>query len=394
MFEPTKADKFAFGLWTVGNRGADPFGPAVRPPVSPITSVERLSKLGAWGVALHDNDLVPFGSSPKERDKIVGDFKKALKDNGMVVSMATCNLFSNPVFKDGALTSTDPEVRKFALAKSMKAIDLGIELGAKIFVMWGGREGAESDASKCAVTALKRYREGINFLTHYVKDQKYDIKFAIEAKANEPRGDIYLSTNGSVLAFIETLDHPELVGVNPETAHETMAGLNFYHVVAQAIECGKLFHIDLNAQKIGRYDQDLRFGSEDIRNTFFVVKLLEESGYTGVKHFDAHAYRTEDQEGVWDFAAGCMRTYKILQAKAREFAADKELQALLPKDTTSIAYSSKLAAEIKSKTFDTEKIAAKGLQYEKIDQLFMELLMGVRTAKAAPAKPKKAKVTT
>jgi xylose isomerase len=390
MFEPTKADKFAFGLWTVGNRGADPFGPVVRPHVTPIQNVERLAKLGVWGVSLHDNDLVPIAASPKERDKIVAEFKKALKDNGLVCSMGTVNLFSHPIFKDGASTSSDPEVRRYALAKTMKAIDLAVELGAKIFVMWGGREGAESDASKDAVTALKRYRDGLNFLTHYVKDQKYDIRFALEAKPNEPRGDIYLSTNGSMLAFIETLDHPELVGVNPEVAHETMAGLNFYHVVAQSIECGKLFHIDLNAQKIGRYDQDLRFGSEDLRNIFFVVKLLEESGYDGPKHFDAHAYRTEDQEGVWDFAAGCMRTYKILQAKAKEFAADAEIQALLPKDKSSIAYSSKLAQELKAKTFDIDKIAARGLQYEKLDQLFLELLMGARkpVAKASKSKAK------
>lgn len=390
MFEPTKADKFAFGLWTVGNRGADPFGGPVRPPVSPLTTVERLSKLGAWGISLHDNDLVPIDATAKERDTLVGEFKKALKDNGMVCSMGTVNLFSHPVFKDGAATSTDPQVRRFALAKTMKAIDLAVELGAKIFVLWGGREGAESDASKDPIAALRRYRESLNFLTHYVKDQKYDLRFALEAKPNEPRGDIYLSTNGSMLAFIETLDHPELVGVNPEVAHETMAGLNFYHVVAQSIECGKLIHIDLNAQKIGRYDQDLRFGSEDIRNIFFVVKLLEESGYDGPKHFDAHAYRSEDQEGVWDFAAGCMRTYKILQAKAKEFAADEEIQALLPKDKTSIAYSSKLARELKSKTFDIDALAARGLRYEKLDQLFMELLMGERkpVSKGSKAKAK------
>jgi xylose isomerase len=388
MFEPTKADKFTFGLWTVGNRGGDPFGPAVRPPISPVAIVQNLSRLGAYGVNLHDNDLVPLAATPRERDRILSEFKKALKDCAMAVPMTTCNLFSHPVFKDGALTSTDPRVRRFALQKSMRAIDLGVELGAKVFVMWGGREGAESDAAKDAVAALKRYREGVNFLTHYVKDRRYDMRFAIEAKPNEPRGDIYLATNGSVLAFIETLDHPEIVGVNPEVAHETMAGLNFYHVVAQAIECGKLFHIDLNGQKIGRYDQDLRFGSEDLRNSFFLVKLLEESGYDGPRHFDAHAYRSEDQEGVWEFARGCMRTYKILAAKAREFAADPEIQALLPKPGESILYSPETARRIASESFDLDAIASRGLGYEKLDQMLVELLLGARRAAQRAAKPK------
>jgi len=381
MWEPTKADRFTFGLWTVGNRGADPFGPAVRPHVPPTAIVEGLSKIGAYGVNLHDNDLVPFGASAAEGDRIVAEFKRSLKDNGMTVPMVTCNLFSHPIFKDGAMTSVDPRVRRFALQKSMKAIDLGVELGAKTFVLWGGREGCESDASKDAVAALRRYREGINFLTHYVRDRKIDMRFAIEAKPNEPRGDIYLSTTGSVLAFIETLDHPDIVGVNPEVAHETMAGLNFYHVVAQAIEGGKLFHIDLNAQKIGRYDQDLRFGSEDVRNAFFLVKLLEESGYAGPRHFDAHAYRTEDLDGVWEFARGCMRTYKILAAKAKEFANDPEIQALICKPGAPIAYSKDAAARIKAESFDAEAIAARGLNYEKLDQLFMDLLMGVRRSK-------------
>ena len=378
MFEPTREDKFAFGLWTVGNRGADPFGPIVRPRFSPVEIVENLAKLGAWGVCLHDNDLVPMDRTPNQRDEIVAEFKKAVKDNGMVVSMTTCNLFSHPVFRDGAFTTPDSEVRRFALQKTMKAIDLGAELGAPTFVLWGGREGAESDAGKDAMEAIKRYREALNYLTNYVKDRGYDIRFAIEAKPNEPRGDIYLSTNGSVMAFIETLDHSEMVGVNPEVAHETMAGLNFYHVVAQSIEAGKLFHIDLNAQKIGRYDQDLRFGSEDIKMAFYLVKLLEESGYAGPRHFDAHAYRTEDPEGVWRFADGCMRTYKILQHKTKLFAQDKEIQSLIQKQEPTPAYSSKGAEQLKGAAFDIDAMAKKGADYERLDQLVTELLLGAR----------------
>lgn len=374
MFEPTKADRFAFGLWTVGNRGADPFGPAVRPPFTPVQIVENLARLGAWGVSFHDNDLVPMDRW-NERDRIAAEFRRALDANGMVVSMATVNLFSHPVFRDGALTAPDLDVRRFALKKTMLAIDLGVELGARTFVMWGGREGAECDAGKDAREALKRYREGLNFLTHYVRDRGYDLRFALEAKPNEPRGDIYLSTNGSMLAFIETLDHPEIVGVNPEVAHETMAGLNFHHVVAQSIECGKLFHIDLNAQKIGRYDQDLRFGSEDIKGAFFLVKLLEESGYAGPRHFDAHAYRTEDPEGVWKFAAGCMRTYKILQDKARRFAEDREIQSLVKRYDPTPSYSAAEAERIRSAEFD---LVAPGADYERLDQLVTDLLLGAR----------------
>jgi xylose isomerase len=376
MFEPTPHDKFAFGLWTVGNPGADPFGRPVRPPLAPTESVARLARLGAWGVAFHDEDLVPLGSP--DRDRIVRDFAKALSDHGMVVSMATVNLFSHPVFRDGALTAPDRDVRRFALAKTLAAIDLGVELGARIFVLWGGREGSECDAGKDAVEALKRYREGINFLTHHVRDRGYDLRFALEAKPNEPRGDIYLSTTGAMLGFIATLDHPERVGVNPEVAHEVMAGLNFYHVLAQSIEAGKLFHVDLNAQKIGRYDQDFRFGSEDLKGTFHVVRLLEESGYDGPRHFDAHAYRTEDPEGVWDFAAGCMRTYKILQHKAALFAKDPEIQGLLRASEPSPAYSADEARRLAEATFDLDAMAARGAAYERLDQLLTELLLGVR----------------
>jgi xylose isomerase len=384
QFTPKKEDKFTFGLWTVGNRGRDPFGDAVRDTVPPVRILERLSRLGAWGVNLHDNDLVPFNATPVERDRIVREFKKALDDTGMVVPMATTNLFYHPVFKDGAFTSNDPRVRAFALQKTMRSMDLGAELGAKVYVFWGGREGTEVDASKDAMEAIKWMREAMNFLCEYNLDMGYDYKFALEAKPNEPRSDIYFPTTGHMLAFIETLDHPDMVGVNPEVAHEQMSGLNFYHTVAQAIEAGKLFHIDLNDQKPGRYDQDLRFGSESIKGMFYLVKLLEESGYDGSRHFDAHAYRSEDEEGVWAFAYGCMRTYLILKEKARRFAVDPEIQGLLkeikamggnaPFDTGK--YSRTTADAIKNTTFEVDSIASQGLLYEQLDQLVIDLLLG------------------
>jgi len=382
MLAPTPHDKFAFGLWTVGNPGADPFGRPVRPPLAPTTIVERLAGLGAWGVAFHDEDLVPLGAP--DRDRIVRDFQRALDDHGMVVSMATVNLFSHPIFRDGAFTAPDLRVRRFALRKTLEAIDLGVELGAKIFVLWGGREGTECDAAKDPVEALKRYREGLNFLTHYVRDRRYDLCFALEAKPNEPRGDIYLSTTGAMLAFIETLDHPEIVGVNPEVAHEVMAGLNFTHVVAQAIEARKLFHIDLNAQKIGRYDQDFRFGSEDLKGAFHLVRLLEESGYDGPRHFDAHAYRTEDPEGVWRFAAGCMRTYKILRHKAVLFARDEEIQSLIRRFEPTPVYSREERDRLVRERFDLEALAARGADYERLDQLVTDLLLGTRGSEPSP----------
>jgi xylose isomerase len=311
-FRPTPADRFTFGLWTVGNRGADPFGLPTRPVLDPVEAVRGLAAAGAYGVNLHDNDLVPIDATAAERDRIVREFKTALNEHGLVVPMATTNLFTDPVFKDGAFTSNDPAVRAYALQKTLAAIDLGVELGARTYVFWGGREGAEVDAAKDPIDAIKRFREAINFCCAYVRDQDYDLRFALEAKPNEPRGDLYFPVTASYLAFIGSLDHPDMVGVNPEVAHEHMAGLNFLHVVAQAIEAGKLFHVDLNDQKFGRFDQDLRFGSESIKTLFFVVKLLEESGYDGPRHFDAHAYRSENPEGVWDFARGCMRTYLIL----------------------------------------------------------------------------------
>ncbi|NWJ44451.1 MAG: xylose isomerase [Chloroflexi bacterium] len=386
QFTPTKDEKFTFGLWTVGNRGRDPFGEAVRDTISPIRSLEKLSKLGAWGVNLHDNDLVPFGASLQERNRIVKEFKKALDDTGMVVPMATTNLFYHPVFKDGAFTSNDKRVRHYALQKTMQAMDLGAEIGAEIYVFWGGREGTEVDASKDAREAIKRMREAMNFLCHYNIDMGYGYKFALEAKPNEPRSDIYFPTTGHMLAFIETLDHADMVGVNPEVAHEQMSGLNFYHVVAQAIEAGKLFHIDLNDQKPGRYDQDLRFSSESIKSMFYLVKLLEESGYNGPRHFDAHAYRSEDEEGVWAFAHGCMRSYMILKDKARRFEEDPEIQGILkelkslgsdsPFDTAN--YNSATAEALKAASFDIDNIAKLGLMYEQLDQLVIDLLLGIR----------------
>jgi len=385
-FTPTKADKFTFGLWTVGNQGRDPFGSEVRGQITPARIVQKLSELGAYGVNLHDNDLIPIDATPAQRDQIVRDFRRALAEHDMKVPMVTTNLFSHPVFKDGAFTSNDPQVRAFAIQKVMRAIDLGVELGAGIFVFWGGREGTEVDASKDPQEAIRRFREAINYLSEYVVDQGYELLFALEAKPNEPRGDIFFPTTGHLLHFIETLDRPDVVGVNPEVAHEHMAGLNFHHGVAQALEAGKLFHIDLNDQKPGRYDQDLRFASESIKEMFFLVKLLEEGDYQGPRHFDAHAYRTEDEDGVWDFALGCMRTYNILKAKVRRFQEDKDIQGLLaeirhdsgPAKELMGTYSSEQAARLKTLTFDIEAMARPGLRYEKLDQLLIELLLGVR----------------
>ena len=385
-YRPRKEDHFTFGLWTVGNPGRDPFGPETRPPVKPVESVKHLAELGAYGVNLHDNDLVPIDATPGERDRIVSEFKAALSATGMKVPMATTNLFSDPVFKDGAFTSTSDKVRAYALRKTMDAIDLGAELGAKVYVFWGGREGSEVDASKDSAEGIKRFRDSINYLCEYNIDKKYGMKFALEAKPNEPRGDIYFPTTGHYLGFINTLDHPDMVGVNPEVAHETMAGLYFPHTVAQALEAGKLFHIDLNDQKMGRFDQDLRFGSENIKTCFFLVKLLEDHRYEGMRHFDAHALRSESPEGVWDFAAGCMRTYLIFKEKAKRFAADAEVQGLLSeiheKDphlaSLSAGYSAQKAKELRAAPLDRKALAARRLPYEKLDQLVIDLLLGVR----------------
>jgi xylose isomerase len=384
QFQPKPEHKFSFGLWTIGNRGRDPFGDAVRVTTPPNDIVKILAEVGAWGVNLHDNDLVPIDASPTQRDQIVATFKKACEQNGIVVPMATVSLFFDPVFRDGAFTANDPEVRAFAVQKTMRAMDIGAELGAKIFVLWGGREGTETDACRRADEAVKRLREALNYLCDYSIEKKYGYKFALEAKPNEPRGDIYMPTTGAYLGLINTLDHPELVGVNPEFAHETMAGLNFMHAVAQAWEAGKLFHIDLNDQYPGRYDQDFRFGSVNIKQSFFLVKFLEDVGYDGPRHFDAHAYRTEDADGVKDFARGCMRTYLLLKDKAARWNADPEIQAILqeinstPGAPTVGKYSKDGAHKLLAYDFSRPKMAGKKLPYERLDQLTIDILLGAR----------------
>jgi xylose isomerase len=385
-YTPTPEDHFTFGLWTVGNRGRDPFGFETRPPLDPIRSVHRLAELGAYGVNFHDDDLVPFGSPPAERERIVKQFRQALDETGMKVPMATTNLFSQPVFKDGAFTANDPEVRRYAVKKTFEAIDLGVELGAGVYVMWGGREGVEAEAAKDVRAALDRYAEAVNLCCAYVRERGYQLVFALEPKPNEPRGDMFLPTVGHALAFIDELEWPDMVGLNPEFAHETMSGLSFTHAVAQTMWHGKLFHIDLNAQRIGKYDQDFRFGSEGIRDAFHLVRLLESSGWTGMRHFDAHAYRTEDEDGVWAFAEGCMRTYKILAEKARRFDEDPEIQealavtkvGLLSEPTSPGGLGADALEAIRSATHDVDALAAPGLGHERLDQLVTELLLGVR----------------
>ncbi len=388
QYTPQKSDKFTFGLWTVGNPGRDPFGDPVRAPLDPLYSVKKLAELGAWGVNLHDNDLVPFDATPAERDRIVKDFKKAVDDAGLVVPMMTTNLFTHPIFKDGAFTSSDASVRAFALQKTMRSMDIAHELGAGIYVFWGGREGAETDAYRDPQDAMKWFREAINYLSEYSIANDYGMRFALEPKPNEPRGDAYLPTVGHALAMIETLDHPDMVGVNPEFAHETMAGLNFVHAIGQALEAGKLFHIDLNDQQPGRYDQDFRFGAENPKRAFFLVKLLEDSGFDGPRHYDAHAYRTEDEEGVWEFAKGCMRTYLILKEKAKRFNDDAEIQGVIAElkaedegydgPRAGDGYSADHAEKLHNQAFDVAALAGRGRRYEELDQLVMELLLGVR----------------
>jgi xylose isomerase len=386
LYIPKPEDKFTFGLWTVGNIGRDPFGSPVRSPLAPHELVYLLAEVGAYGVNFHDNDLIPIDATPSERQQILKDFKIALADTGLVVPMATTNLFGDPIFKDGAFTSNNPQVRLYALQKTMHAIDLGVELGAKIYVFWGGREGIDVDASKNPLDSFKRMRDAMNFLCEYAIDQGYDLKYALEAKPNEPRGDLYLPTSGAMLGFIATLDHPEMVGLNPEVAHEHMAGLNFLHAVAQAWDAGKLFHIDLNDQNYVRFDQDWRFGAQNIKQAFFLVKFLEDVGYPGSRHFDAHAYRTEDYAGVKDFARGCMRTYLLLKEKARCWNDDAEIQGLLAEinaddgslDSLKGAYTHQKAQELKSFLFDRVAISQAGLGYEKLDQPTNEVLLGVR----------------
>jgi xylose isomerase len=381
LYLPLPEHKFSFGLWTVGNRGRDPFGEPVRDILPPNDIVRLLGDVGAWGVNLHDNDLVPIDATPADRDRIVREFKATCADTGVVVPMATVNLFTDPAFRDGAFTANDPEVRAFALQKTMSAMDLGAELGAKTFVLWGGREGTETDACRRPDDAVKRLREAVNYLCDYNIAQKYGYRFALEAKPNEPRGDIYMATTGNYLGFIATLEHDEMVGVNPEVAHETMAGLNFTHAVGQAWEAGKLFHIDLNDQTPGRYDQDFRFGAANPKSAFFLVKFLEDVGYDGPRHFDAHAYRTEDYEGVKWFARGCMRTYLILKDKAKRWNADPEIQAIvkeLSKPSIVGKFSKDGVAALKARVFDRQALGARGLPYERLDQLTIDILLGAR----------------
>lgn len=384
-YQPLPEHKFTFGLWTIGNPGSDPFGPRVREQVTPMQIAEIAAEAGAYGVNFHDNDLVPIDATASRRDSIVREFRAACEKCGIKVPMATVNLFSDPVFRDGAFTANDPAVRAYALQKTCAAMDLGKEFDAEMFVLWGGREGTETDACRNPAEAVKRFREALNYLTEYSIAQGYGYKFALEAKPNEPRGDIYFPTTGAYLALIETLDHSELVGVNPEVAHETMAGLNFTHAVAQAWEAGKLFHIDLNDQLPGRYDQDFRFGAANPKPAFFLVKFLEDVGYEGMRHFDAHAYRTSDYEDVKEFARGCMRTYLILKEKARRWNEDKEIQGIIAElheaegGVPQVAkFSQEHKQQLDAYTFNRQALAQKRLPYERLDQLTMEVLFGVR----------------
>ncbi|MCX4445693.1 xylose isomerase [Streptomyces sp. NPDC087866] len=385
-FAPTPEDKFTFGLWTVGWQGRDPFGDATRTAIDPVDSVKRLAELGAYGVTFHDDDLIPFGSTDTERESVVKRFRQALDAAGLVVPMATTNLFTHPVFKDGAFTANDRDVRRYALRKTIRNIDLAVELGATTYVAWGGREGSESGAAKDIRVALDRMKEAFDLLGDYVTEQGYDLKFAIEPKPNEPRGDILLPTIGHALAFIERLERPEMVGVNPEVGHEQMAGLNFPHGIAQALWAGKLFHIDLNGQSGIKYDQDLRFGAGDLRQAFWLVDLLENSDYAGPRHFDFKPPRTEDYDGVWASAAGCMRNYLILKERAAAFRADPAVQEALrasrldelAQRTAEDGVAGLLADRSAFEEFDVDAAAARGMAFEALDQLAMDHLLGVR----------------
>jgi xylose isomerase len=380
---PTNAPRFTFGLWTVGNPGRDPFGGPTREPLDPVDTVKKLSELGAWGVSLHDEDLIPWGTPANERDQIVARFKAALDECGMGVGMGTTNLFGHAAFKDGAFTSNDRKVRRAAIGKAMRGIDLAAELSAEVFVFWGGREGTEVGAAKDPRDALERYREAVNVLVDYSESNGYGLRFGIEPKPNEPRGDIFLPTVGHALHFISMLDRPELVGLNPEVAHETMAGLSFHHAVGQALWAGKLFHIDLNAQRIGRYDQDFRFGAEDLKELFLLVRLLENAGYDGPRHFDAHAYRNENPEGVWDFAAGCMRTYTALAERAKAFDELPQVkEALAAASAPELAQASVDGDDpdtLKAESDALDQLAERGYYNEALDQLVVEVLMGLHT---------------
>jgi xylose isomerase len=380
--QPTPADKFTFGLWTVGWQARDPFGDPTRDPIDPVTTVNELATRGAYGVTFHDDDLFPFGSDDNSRQSHIDRFKKALASTGMKVPMATTNLFSHPVFKDGALTSNDRDIRRFALRKVMRNIDLAVELGAETYVCWGGREGAESESSKDAYIALERYKEGFNLLGQYVLDKKYNIKFAIEPKPNEPRGDIFLPTIGHALGFIQMLDHPELVGLNPEVGHEQMANLNFVHGIAQALWQGKLFHIDLNGQRGPKYDQDFVFGHGDLKSAFFLVDLLEKYGYSGPKHFDYKPVRTDDLSGVWASATSNMRMYLLLKERAIAFRNDPRVIEAMKKSNSPELEIPTLAPnenwkDLEADHFDPEVAGKRSYHYEVLDQLALEHIMGV-----------------
>ncbi|MFH8403904.1 xylose isomerase [Streptomyces sp. NPDC018019] len=385
-YQPVPEDKFSFGLWTVGWQGRDPFGDATRRPLDPVESVHRLAELGAYGVTFHDDDLIPSGSGDIAREAAVKRFRQALDATGLTVPMATTNLFTHPVFKEGAFTANDRDVRRYALRKTLRNIDLAAELGARTYVAWGGREGAESGAAKDVRAALDRMKEAFDLLGQYVVEQGYDLRFAIEPKPNEPRGDILLPTVGHALAFIERLERPELFGVNPEVGHEQMAGLNVPHGVAQALWAGKLFHIDLNGQSGVKYDQDLRFGAGDLRAAFWLVDLLETAGYPGPRHFDFKPPRTEDLDGVWASAAGCMRTYLILKERAAAFRADPAVQEALrasrldelARPTAEDGLAALLADRTAYESFDPETAAARGMAFERLDQLAMDHLLRAR----------------
>jgi xylose isomerase len=391
---PTPDDRFTFGLWTVGWQARDPFGDATRAPLDPVESVHRLSELGAYGVTFHDDDLVPFGSSDSEREKVIERFEGALGETGMKVPMVTTNTFTHPVFKDGGLTSNDRSVRRYALRKMMRQMDLAGRLGAETFVMWGGREGSETEAAKDVQSALERMREGIDLLAQYSIDRGYGLRFAIEPKPNEPRGDILLPTLGHALAFISTLEHHELVGINPEVGHEQMAGLNMAHGVAQALWMGKLFHIDLNGQNGPKFDQDLIFGHGNLLNAFFLVDLLEHGGinggpaYTGPRHFDYKPLRTEDMTGVWTSAAANMSMYLLLHERAKAFRADPEVQAALaaakvaelavPTLAAGESYTELLADRSAFEEFDVDAAGERGAGFVKLAQLAAEHVLNAR----------------
>ena len=380
---PTPADKFTFGLWTVGWQARDPFGDATRGALDPVRSVNELAKRGAYGVTFHDDDLVPFGSNDSDREQIIQRFKKTLEETGMKVPMMTTNLFSHPVFKDGAFTSNDRDIRRYALRKVIRNLDLAVDMGAETYVCWGGREGSESDAAKDAYVAHERMREAFNLLSQYVIDKGYKIKFAIEPKPNEPRGDIFLPTIGHAMAFINTLDHPEMVGLNPEVGHEQMSNLNFVHGIAQALWQGKLFHIDLNGQHGPKFDQDLVFGHGDVKSAFFLVDLLEHYKYSGPKHFDYKPARTEDDAGVWQSATSNMRTYLLLKERAIAYRKDPRVieamkESRIPELEVPTLAKGETWKDLADPSFDVESAGARGMGYEKLNQLALEHLMGVK----------------